>query len=123
MGDDSTSRDRQIRPQAQLVLATLSPDPSVAGATIPLDEAAAVAMVELSRLTQVAFQAPAEDVQEFAFAEYVKNDVTPTRSPYRFHKMKLLEYDRDLELAGNDVVLKFKGLGKKRRIMTVELKF
>jgi hypothetical protein len=122
MGDDSTSRDRQIRPQAQLVLATLSPDPSVAGATIPLDEAA-VAMVELSRLTQVAFQAPAEDVQEFAFAEYVEDGVTPTRSPYRFHKMKLNEYDRDLELAGNDVVLKFKGPGKKRRIMTVELKF
>jgi hypothetical protein len=122
MGDDSTSRDRQIRPQAQLALAMFSPDPSVAGATIPLDEAA-VAMVELSRLTQVAFQAPAEDVQEFAFAEYVESGAAPTSRPYRFHKMKLLEYDRDLELAGNDVVLKFKGPGKKRRIMTVELKF
>ena len=42
---------------------------------------------------------------------------------YKFRKFKLIRYDRQLNIANRDVLLKVRTPGKRRSIMSLELKF
>ena len=121
--EDAAPDDLPTAPQSRADF-DLTQDASDARPESGSDDLSGTADLELPELvTRLSdLQAhPSEADETFSISQDVS--VTPKQRRYRYYKMRLLQYDRDLQVAGNDMVLKFKGPSKKRRLMSVELKF
>ena len=125
--------------QVGLMLALALPGAAGAGESKPEPEPARIAPSEsddtaseadaprttLKSLTTLAsFQFfPEKESKELVLQEFSGVDELNSRAKRRHSKMKLIRYDRRLQFRESEVLLKIRTPGKRKSLMSLELKF